>query len=298
MGGFAMSPMQTLGSLAIAAAALSGCGTYVPEIQEFPLTPLQGQELVSTIAFNVTCEVRDAIIQIYQDYPQGTFLDKWGAQITLNITTEEKSSANPTANWTPPSPATAVFNLGLSGTASADATRIDKVSWSMAVADVRGRIPCGDKRPQGVMLLQSDLKLKEWLYDAIDMQSSRYADFTQDTPDGPFKQQVLSHEVKFDIETSAGIVPGWKLTRVAINQSGTGLSASRGRIHDLTITLGPIAAQKTVAKDKNGHVKKDQNGRPIYITNYVFIQPASDAHQAAQIGLAVANAIRASSPQQ
>jgi hypothetical protein len=128
---------------------LGGCGTYVPEIQEFPATPLDGQQLVDSIAFNVTCEVRDAIIQLYKDYPS-TFLDQWGAQITLNLTTEEKSSANPAANWTPPSRISALLNLGFSATGSADATRINKISWFLAVPDLRGKIPCGDQRPKGV----------------------------------------------------------------------------------------------------------------------------------------------------
>ena len=189
-----------------------------------------------------------------------------------------------------------MFNLGLSATASADATRINKVSWFMAVADVRGKIPCGDRRPKGIFLLQSDLKLKEWLYDAIDMHKSRYVNFDLNTPDGPFKQNVLSHEVKFDVQTTGGVVPGWKLTRVSINQTGAGLSVNRGRIHDLAITFGPVTAQKTVATDKNGRVKTNKKGEPMYTVTYVTLGPAGDAHLASQIGLAVANAIKGTSP--
>jgi len=272
---------------------LCGCGTYVPEIQEFPASPLDGQQLVDSIAFNITCEVRDSIIQLYRDYPKGTFLDNWGAQITLNLSTEEKSSINPTGNWTPPSPLTTVFNLGFSATASADATRIDKVSWFLAVPDLRGKVPCGNQRPSGILLLQNDLKLKEWLYDAVEMQKTREANFASDTPDGPFKQNVLSHEVKFDVQTTGGLVPGWKLTRVSFGQTGTGLTALRDRIHDLTITFGPVAAQKVVAKDKNGNVKKDDKGKTIFVITYVpVVGPATDAHLASEIGLAVANGIR------
>jgi hypothetical protein len=290
-----MSTARRASAIAIA-LMLGGCGTYVPEIQEFPATPLDGQQLVDSIAFNVTCEVRDAIIQLYQDYPKGTFLDSWGAQITLNLSTEEKSSANLTGNWIPPSPASALFNLGFSATGSADATRIDKVSWFLAVPDLRGKVPCGDRRPNGIFLLQSDLKLKEWLYDAVDMHNSRYVNFDLDTPNGPFKQNVLSHEVKFDVQTIGGVVPGWKLARVSINQSGSGLAATRDRIHDLTITFGPVAAQKTVAKDKNGNVKRNASGQPIYVITYAPIGPATDSHLASEIGLAVANSIRNTLP--
>jgi hypothetical protein len=273
---------------------VGGCGTYVPEIQEFTSTPLQGQQLVDSIVFNITCEVRDSIIQLYHDYPQGTFLDHWGAQITLNLTTEEKTSANPTGIWTPPSAATAAFNLAFTATGSADATRIDKISWFLAVPDLRGKIPCGSQRPNGIFMLQSDLKLKEWLYDAVDMNNSRYVNLAADTPNGPFKQNVLSHEMKFDVQSIGGLTPGWKLARVAINQSGTGLTASRDRIHDLTITFGPVATQTTAAKDKNGAVKKNAKGQTIYVVTFVpaLVGPASDAHLASEIGLSVANSIR------
>jgi hypothetical protein len=292
-----MSTVRGASAIPFAVAlVLGGCGTYVPEIQEFPATPLDGQQLVDNIAFNVTCEVRDAIIQLYHDYPQGTFLDSWGAQITLNLSTEEKSSVNPTGNWTPPSPASALFNLGFSATGSADATRIDKISWFLAVPDLRGKIPCGDRRPKGIFLLQSDLKLKEWLYDAVDMNNSRYVNLVSDTPDGPFKQNVLSHEVKFEVQTMGGLVPGWKLARVSINQSGTGLSATRDRTHDLTITFGPVAEQKTAVVDKKGNVKKNTKGQTIFVITYAPIGPATDAHLASEIGLAVANGIKSALP--
>lgn len=73
---------------------LVGCGTFVPEIQEPGFSPLSGQQFVHSVIFNIRCEVQDAIIQLYKDYPEGTFLDLWGAQITLNLQVEEKSSAN------------------------------------------------------------------------------------------------------------------------------------------------------------------------------------------------------------
>jgi hypothetical protein len=141
--------------------------------------------------------------------------------------------------------------------------------------------------------------LKEWLYDAVDMNNSRYVNLASDTPDGPFKQNVLSHEVKFDVETIGGVVPGWKLARVSINQSGSGFSATRSRTHDLTITFGPVAAQKTAAKDKTGNVKKRANGQIIYVITYApIIGPATDAHLASEIGLAVANGIKSALPPQ
>jgi hypothetical protein len=271
---------------------LAGCGTYVPEIQEFPGNALTGQQLVHSIVFAVGCEVRDAIIKLYEDNPQGTFMDHWGAQITLNIQVEEKSSANPTANWLPWSPPSSVFNLGLGATGSSDATRIDKINWFVAVADVRGKKPCGQMRPSGVFLLQSDLKLKEWLYDAVDAAKTDSINFSTDTPDGPFKQSVLSHEVKFEVITAGNVTPGWKLTRLSIDQTGTGLTASRDRTHDLTITLGPATTTKVAATDSNGKLKKDAKGNQIYVLAYAPTALAQNSHLASEIGLAVSNGIK------
>jgi hypothetical protein len=134
---------------------LAGCGTYVPEIQEFPADALTGQQFVNLIIFNVTCEVRDAIVQVYHDYPGGSFIDTWGVQVTLNLQIEEKGSANPTANVTPVGPRISIFNLGLGATATADATRINKINWFLPVAEFRDKAPCGDARPRVFSFLKA-----------------------------------------------------------------------------------------------------------------------------------------------
>jgi hypothetical protein len=179
--------------------ALGGCGVFVPELQEsipHPGPPtieegLEGQQFVNSIVFNVTCEVRDALVQFYQDYPDGLFLNTWGVQVTLNLQVEEKTSVNPTGNWMPPSPAASLFNLGFGATATGDATRIDKINWFLPVNQFRGKPACGSQRPNGVFLLESDLRLKEWLYDAINATRTRNVDFSNDTVNGPFKQNVI-----------------------------------------------------------------------------------------------------------
>jgi hypothetical protein len=116
-------------------------------------------------------------------------------------------------------------------------------------------------------------------------------EFSND-PNGPFKQNVISHEVKFEVTTAANAIPGWKLTQIAINQSGTGITASRDRTHDLTITFGPAAATKTLLTDVNGKAKRDKNGNLIYHTAYVPTTQALNSHLASEIGLAVANGLK------
>jgi hypothetical protein len=285
----------------ILAVCVASCGTYVPEIQEFPGNTLSGQALLDSIIFNVTCEVRDAIVQLYVDYPNGTFINNWGAQITLNLQLEEKSSANPTGNWIPPYfPPSSIFNLGVGASGSADATRIDKISWFIAVKNFRPsmpgepkappKAPCGRERPNGVFLMESDLKLKEWIYDAVGAGKTRNIDYSTDTVNGPFKQSVFSHEVKFEVDTSGSITPGWKLTSVSINQTGTGITASRNRTHDLTITFGPAdpTATETVF-DKN-------TGKYKTVAVYTPNETAFSAHLASEIGLAVSNGLKSALP--
>jgi hypothetical protein len=89
---------------------LNGCGTYVPEIQDF-YEPFDALNLVNAIVQHVECEVKTSVQElILEDMkngeefkpdgknPQGrklSWLDTWAAQIVLTLTIEEKSSLNP-----------------------------------------------------------------------------------------------------------------------------------------------------------------------------------------------------------
>ncbi len=97
---------------------LGGCGTYVPDLQEFYQKPEDGRVLVQAIVSQVQCEVRNAIQTVYLEdmklsidpYVQNALLksglsptrrltwmldDKWRAQIILTLTIDEKSAFNP-----------------------------------------------------------------------------------------------------------------------------------------------------------------------------------------------------------
>jgi hypothetical protein len=282
-----MSAMRLV-VLSILAFMIAGCGLYVPELQDFG-DKVTGQQLVNSITYNVTCEVQDAIAKIYNnpDHPvKSTFLDTWGVQIALSLQVEEKSSVNPAVNWLPPSPANAVFNLAAGGTLSSDATRQDKLNSYFTVAKLRSMGPCDPAtRPGGLLLMQSNLALDEWLIDNVTNQNTGLVNYKADYTDGPLGQNVLSHEVKFDVTDSGNITPGWVLTRVTVNPAGTNLlSASRDRTNDLVITLGPTLATPKKVVDKQGNVK-----------TVMIHGPSSDAQAAAlssQIGLAVSNALK------
>ena len=262
--------------------------TYVPEIQEFWNDSHQGQVFVQEIVENITCEVQDAIYELYtQDamidptLKNVSFMNSWGVQIALNLTIDEKGSINPAINWIPPPFGTTLFNFNAGATLSSDAQRVDKVNSFYLVSDLK-KSKCPEEiRHRGPFLLESDLKLDEWLFDTVQFGATKYIDYPATDANGPFKSNVLSHEVKFDIVSLGNVTPGWKLTRATINQGGTFLSASRDRTQDLTITFGPVAT--TVMKDpKTGKTK-------------TVVSPsvaASNAQLASEIGLAVANGIK------
>jgi len=258
------------------ALTLGGCGTYVPDIQEFPGSRADGQQLVNAIVRNIKCEVQDALDDLYR-IQRHTFLDTWGVQVVLNLTIVETGAVNPTVSWMPPSPASAVFTLAAGGTLSSAATRTDKLSLYYTVAELRKFKRCvPEARPPGPFLLQSDLKLNEWLVDTVTIQNTGGGDFSMDTTKGPFGQSVLSHEVKFDIISSGTATPTWVLQRASINPTGTFLAASRERTHDVTITLGPT-------DDSTPGAKKGKP-RPSRI--------AADAALASDIGLSVSTALK------
>jgi hypothetical protein len=275
--------------LSIVGFVITGCGLFVPELQDFG-DKVTGQQLVHSITYNVTCEVQDAIDKIYNNpdhHVKSTFLDTWGVQITLSLQVEEKSSANPVVNWLPPSPTNAVFNLAAGGTLSADATRTDKLNSYFTVAQLRTLGPCDPAtRPGGLLLMQSNLGLDEWLIANVTNANTGEVNYAADFTDGPLGQNVLSHEVKFDITNTGNLTPGWVLTRVMINQGGNFLSATRDRTNDVTITLGPTLAAPKPVVDKQGKVRM--------IRTFVPSNEAANAALASQIGLAVSNALKGS----
>jgi hypothetical protein len=262
-----------------AALGLSGCGTYVPEIQDFGDSQA-GHIYVNQIVSNIRCEVRNAVYDLYKqagEIPDGlkqiSFMNDWGAQVTLNLTVDEKGAVSPTSNITPlGQPKNWIFNYGLGATVSSEAQRVDKVSFFYLVSDLR-KFRCTD-RQAGLLLLSNDLKLEEWLLYATGLPALSLASLPSD-PNGPFKSNVLFHEVKFDVITTGSASPGWKLINATINQSGTFLTATRDRTHDLQITLGPT----TPAPSDPNKAKQLANA-------------ANNADLAGQIGTAVANAIK------
>jgi hypothetical protein len=127
---------------------VSGCGTYVPEIQDVWRGDADGGRVyVRDIVENVRCNVSKAFRDLYDQeatipnergLKDIAFLNDWGAQITLNLTVDEQGAVSPTGNLTPiGQPKNWIFNLGLGGSISSEAQRVDKVSYIYMISDLR-----------------------------------------------------------------------------------------------------------------------------------------------------------------
>jgi hypothetical protein len=280
-------------------ATISGCGTYVPYMQEITdgheATLDAGGVLERNIKVKIYCELKAAVIDFTdpsspdffkvfrkQKYSQA-LPDDWGVELTLNLEVDESSAANPgvTANSPPATPAPPVFSIGLGGTLSSTASRIDKFTSFYLVKDLKvnlGRAdPCFNEiggNPRGIDLtgssfLTSDLRIQEWLKDALTVENS----YKSEATDPSKKDDVFSYEVKFVVITNGNVTPAWKLVRVSTSQGQPLAALGRTRSHDLLITFGPTESPKNGATPS-------------------FTTAASNSHLASQIGIAVSSGIR------
>ena len=159
------------------AALLSGCGTFVPNIQEFPYSSTDALLMVKAINQSVLCELRHAVTTVidsdiktarrFDQVRVAKWFDDWGVQVGLTLTIAEKTKVNPSAVWTP----TSIFTLKGGVGATATATRISKMNSYSPVATLydaskdkqnSDRKECKGKGA-GSLLITSDLKITEWL---------------------------------------------------------------------------------------------------------------------------------------
>jgi hypothetical protein len=240
---------------------LEGCGTYVPNLQDFSADQAPGADilLVRAIVRSVHCELRNAVTAVIdQDkalaplnngFRNALWFDKWGVQVALTLTVDEKTTINPSSTWTP-NPVAAVFSLAASANVSSDGKRIDTFNYFYTVKELYALKSCpkddNARAPTGSLLIQGDLKTRSWLLSQIAVVGTGEATVATGV-NTPLKQQALTHQVTFEVDSSGGINPAWRFSRVNIDQDGTLFAVSRNRTHDLILTFGPI---DPTAKDK------------------------------------------------
>jgi hypothetical protein len=131
----------------------------------------------------------------------------------------------------------------LGASLSSQGTREDKFGayWNLEKLTDLNQTPCLRGREQGSsLLLESDLGIKDWLFDALYVDRWTPSSELTKNADPAFKQEYLSYHVRFVVISGGSATPTWKLVRFT---SGNGnlqlLSANRTRTHDLLMTFGP-----------------------------------------------------------
>lgn len=283
----------------ISALAISACGTYVPTYTEFwGSDEVDVGTKISNIAAQTRCELRQALKIAYDANAEArskgytdkdlSWLDNWGAELELTLNVREKSDLTPAASFIDPlqsattrfSNGTSIvtpqqFSLNFTGELSSEATRVGIVHMSFLVSDVKKDKVLGTtclpvQKAEGFLFIESNLGLKTWLIGALNPATQGIADYPA-RKTGPIGQDAISQQIKFEIVSSGGISPFWRLVRVNANTSPNLFQATRDRFQNILITIGPT--------DKAPDGSRSLS--PI----------ARSQFQAQQFGAAVANAL-------
>lgn len=299
--------------LAVAAMALglSGCGlsySRLPEVWDEAANPNATVDMGRQIKNAIRCElkwgtaearrlprtVRSVNGREVSNAEDGFMPDSWGVLIQLTLQADEKSSFTPGATLKYP---TQSFSLGLGGQASSQNVHYHKYNYYYSARDLAQPMigstcdPDFDLGPKtsSPFVDASKLGIREWLVAAVQVidfhRSSRAALDGEGVPLGaPGTQSDSSqYDNKFVVITDASIAATWNLVRVSTPGSPL-LDVSRSRTHELLMTLAPGTTSFQTAKDSRG--------RRVVRTVDAPSPAAIEAHNAALIGSAVANAIR------
>jgi hypothetical protein len=244
--------------LILATIPLSGCGTNVPQIQEF----WEGVDITGDMEYrikeNIFCETVHALRSVRKKIivnGQPSIPDSYGVQMQISLTVEEVGGLNPGVafNHTLPNAiANKVtvpqsFTLSATGTLSSTVTRTD-TSYSYynvrKISRPGANKFCDDNPPDlhgSSPLLKSDLGIEDYLRVAVKGADVFHSSALAKGGAGKTaKLDVYSYEIKFIVVSNGGVTPTWKLVNVSADTGNLPLlNAGRTRTHDLTLTFGP-----------------------------------------------------------
>jgi hypothetical protein len=195
---------------------LSGCGTYVPQMQEIwdtskiPILTAGGQ-LELRIKEKVYCDIVQAVNDNIDILPY-----KWGVQVTLDLQVDETGAINPGISFINPLPASQSFTTGLGATFSSQGTREDKFGnyWNVDKLRHFNGGTCQQDRQEwhgSSPLLESELGISRWLSDQLITNEFIPSSPVSKNAEASFKQDVLSYHVKFVVISGGNATPTWKL---------------------------------------------------------------------------------------
>jgi hypothetical protein len=223
---------------------LGGCGLFTPEKgflssdEVEPGKPSPQGMFEYNVVQHIRCEIRNGLWRARQ-LVHTDWLKSSGAIVTLKLTAEEQSALIPNASFLTPLVAAQSFTLGIGGSGTANATRVETIQFSYSSAellaeakkDVSAGITSCEGFQHGIMI-DSDLKIGQFIYD-----KAVIAGADANPTKLPFSQ--LQFEITFTAALGGNITPTWKFTKTTVN-SGTLFSATRTNVDDVLITIGPL----------------------------------------------------------
>lgn len=297
------------------ASALGGCGlgySRLPEVWDQAADPNATRDMERQVKNAIYCQLKLGkedirSLPVPERLVNGSKVStaedaympsSWGVLIQLTLQADEKSSLTPGASYKTPLANSQTFSFGLGGQLSSENIHYHKYNFYYSAKDLAEPMigstcepgfPLGPKTSSSPFVDASNLGIREWLVDAVQVidfhRSSRAAPNGEGPPLGAAGTQSDSsqYDNKFIIVTDASMAATWSLVRLSTPSSPL-FDTTRTRTHELLMTLAPGATSFQPTADKKGNVVVRAVRGPS--------QSAIDAHNAALIGSAVANALR------
>ncbi|TPJ72819.1 hypothetical protein [Mesorhizobium sp. B2-6-2] len=216
------------------------------------------RSIVCELSYAVTLALGNDLDQARKRPNRKTYADfmlNWGVEVATDLTVSENTKINPTAEWGPKTPVSALLTLAGGVNVGSTATGEDAQNMFFAVSDLyhpelfrQGSTerPCRDPthNKEGSPLVDIDLQLLPLLESKlhpIELHLAGPPTRNVLLADG---KNVLTKTVSIKEEISGDISPSWKFTTGAVNSSGTFLSAGRERTHQIVFTFGELSETK------------------------------------------------------
>ncbi len=229
---------------------LSGCGLAVPQKDPTRGNPIdkyrrtrQGK-VESNIIANIRCEVTKGLYEAKESQVMD-WLNDWGTTITLDLTWEDQSSLDPGFSYAGPIGTGKTFSVGTGLSLSAHATREETITFTLdnsvllqeaaLTRNSAGKLDC--KALEDGTPVQSDLDIDGFIRDKTTIAGGNEAR-TRSIDQPQFS--TFTDKLTFVAAYGGTVTPGWKLTRVSWNPSGTLAGATRTNTSLVVVTLGPL----------------------------------------------------------
>ena len=268
-----MARIKTLCAVIAVSAAASSCGSYVPDKDLFGTdtrisdshSAIFGQSsegrAEADLVGNIRCEIQNGVyltsLVKNENRNNTAYLSSsWGTQVTLKLTWDETSSLAPGISFIQPMSSMQSRSIGLGGSVSSHATRVETVTFLFSnaellkseIADIDAShtkdLPNCNRGETGTVI-DSNLKIADFLVDKATLATLGIAS-TDAAGSSPFS--TFQEDLTFVASFGGNVTPTWKLTRLTANTSGNLLAGTRTATGDVLITLGPLA------KDDHGNL--------------------------------------------